>query len=104
MPPAQHCRRRASPVTAHLYFGRPGSACSAAGRPGRVEQVECLQDRVSVRRVGLGAELVRRQLVLDLEDRLARRQERVELEALLELLALLVDGVVEPPREAPARW
>jgi hypothetical protein len=67
-----------------------------AGGPGCVEQVVRLLDRVTVRAVRSWAEFRESQLVLDLEDRLAAVCEirRVAI-ALVVLLALLIDGVVE---------
>ena len=68
---------------------------SAARCPGGVEQVHRLEDRVPIGPVRRRADRARTHLVLDLEHRLARPHERVERRALVELLALLVDGEVE---------
>src|SRR6059036_3596233 len=89
---------RSAPTGRSLAPPARGSALTslATRYPGSVEQVECLHDRVAVRRVRLRAELRRGQLVFDLEHGLVRAREvGCVVRTLVVLLALLVDRVVE---------
>src|SRR5690606_18796105 len=66
---------------------------SAGAAPG--PEVVLLEQRTQAQAPGLGTEAVGGQLVLDVEDGLARLDERGQLRALAVLRALLVDGEVE---------